>query len=96
MGFHKMKPSKSLAKRVRITRRGKVMRGLGGHSHRLSTKNAKRRRRLRTRTILHNAAMSARLAKVLGVYAPTRRPEPRDEAAETPAAGEAPPPPAAK
>jgi large subunit ribosomal protein L35 len=79
MPAHKRKTHKSLLKRVRVTRRGKVLRGLGGHSHLLSTKDAKRRRRLRTATVLDNPAMCARIAKCLNVYAPSRRSSQRED-----------------
>jgi len=70
---HKHKPHKGLSKRVKITRSGKVKRGVGGHSHLLSTKNAKRRRKLRTRTLLDNPAIANTTAKALGVYKPSQR-----------------------
>jgi large subunit ribosomal protein L35 len=40
------KTRKSVAKRFKITARGKVLRGKASRRHLLSTKNAKRRRRL--------------------------------------------------
>jgi len=42
------KTRKSVAKRFKITGTGKVMRAHAGRRHLLSTKNAKRRRRLRS------------------------------------------------
>ncbi|MFW6158139.1 MAG: 50S ribosomal protein L35 [Planctomycetota bacterium] len=43
----KQKTHKGLAKRVRVTRRGKVMRGKAGRRHLLSGKSGKRKRQLR-------------------------------------------------
>jgi large subunit ribosomal protein L35 len=45
-----IKTRKSVAKRFKITGTGKVMRAHAGRRHLLSTKNAKRRRRLRSST----------------------------------------------
>ena len=43
---------KSVAKRFKITATGKVMRAHAGRRHLLSTKNAKRRRRLRESVVV--------------------------------------------
>ena len=43
---------KSVAKRFKITGTGKVMRAHAGRRHLLSTKNAKRRRRLRESAVV--------------------------------------------
>ncbi|MBE7503212.1 MAG: 50S ribosomal protein L35 [Verrucomicrobia bacterium] len=43
---------KSVAKRFKITGTGKVMRAHAGRRHLLSTKNAKRRRRLRESVVV--------------------------------------------
>jgi len=43
----KHKTHKGLAKRVKVSATGKVKRHRAGRSHLMSTKNAKRRRRLR-------------------------------------------------
>ena len=43
-----IKTKKSVAKRFKITARGKVMRSRAGKRHLLATKNAKRRRNLGT------------------------------------------------
>ncbi len=43
----KLKTHKGLAARVRVTRRGKLVRRKAGKSHLMSTKSAKRRRGLR-------------------------------------------------
>lgn len=42
-----IKTRKAVAKRFKITAKGKVMRSHAGRRHLLATKNAKRRRRLR-------------------------------------------------
>ena len=46
------KTRKSVAKRFKITGTGKVMRAHAGRRHLLSTKNAKRRRRLRESVVI--------------------------------------------
>jgi large subunit ribosomal protein L35 len=46
------KTRKSVAKRFKITGTGKVMRAHAGRRHLLSTKNAKRRRRLRESAVI--------------------------------------------
>ena len=43
----KLKTKKALAKRVRITKKGKVLRRKAGKSHLLSSKSKKRKRQLR-------------------------------------------------
>jgi large subunit ribosomal protein L35 len=43
----KMKTNKGLAKRVRVTRRGKVVSISAGFAHRRTRKSAKQKRRLR-------------------------------------------------
>ncbi|HEY2953557.1 MAG TPA: 50S ribosomal protein L35 [Verrucomicrobiae bacterium] len=50
-----IKTRKSVAKRFKITARGKVMRMHAGKRHLLQTKNAKRRRRLGTSVVLGSA-----------------------------------------
>lgn len=52
----KHKTHKGLAKRVRITGRGKVSRWHSGGSHLMSGKNAKRRRRLARRGLVKGPA----------------------------------------
>jgi large subunit ribosomal protein L35 len=47
-----IKTKKSVAKRFKITARGKVLRMRAGKRHLLQTKNPKRRRRLRTATVI--------------------------------------------
>ena len=45
----KLKNKKSLAKRIKVTKKGKVMRSKAGRRHLLSTKTRKRKRNLRRR-----------------------------------------------
>lgn len=47
-----IKTRKSVAKRFKITGTGKVLRSHAGRRHLLSTKNAKRRRRLRSTAVV--------------------------------------------
>jgi large subunit ribosomal protein L35 len=47
-----IKTKKSVAKRFKITARGKVMRSRAGKRHLLQTKSPKRRRRLGTSTLV--------------------------------------------
>lgn len=49
-----IKTKKSVAKRFKITARGKVMRARAGKRHLLSSKNAKRRRNLGTSKEVHS------------------------------------------
>ena len=46
----KQKTRKGLAKRIRVTRRGKIVRGKAGRRHLLSGKSRKRKRQLRRKT----------------------------------------------
>lgn len=48
----KMKTNKAVAKRVKLTANGKLIRHRQGKSHLLSTKSAKRRRHLRTPVLI--------------------------------------------
>ncbi len=43
----KMKTHKGVKKRVKITKNGKIKRGMAGAGHLMSSKSAKRRRKLR-------------------------------------------------
>ena len=52
MGY-KYKPSKSVAKRFKVTKTGKVKGRHGFHSHLMSSRPAKRRRKLRKPQLLH-------------------------------------------
>lgn len=48
-----IKTKKSVAKRFKVTARGKVLRSSAGRRHLCQTKNAKRRRGLRGATLVH-------------------------------------------
>ncbi len=48
-----IKTKKSVAKRFKITARGKVLRSSAGRRHLCQTKNPKRRRSLRGATLVH-------------------------------------------
>jgi len=61
----KMKTHKGVAKRVRVTRKGKVMLRRPGRRHLLSAKSAKRRRALR-RVRVASPADAARIKRLLG------------------------------
>ena len=54
----KQKTHKGLAKRVRVTRTGKIMRGKAGRRHLLSGKSRKRKRQLRQKTVVSPAIQS--------------------------------------
>lgn len=51
----KLKTKKSIAKRVRVTARGKFLRRKAGRRHLMSSKNSARRRRLRRSTLISGA-----------------------------------------
>ncbi len=61
----KMKTNKAIAKRVKITARGKVMRGRLGAGHLKSTKSQKQIRRLRSKTTL-SRAFAKHAKRILG------------------------------
>lgn len=48
----KQKTHKGLAKRVKVTAKGKIRRGRASGSHLMSTKNSKRRRRISSTTLI--------------------------------------------
>ncbi|MCK4913945.1 MAG: 50S ribosomal protein L35 [Planctomycetes bacterium] len=58
----KQKTHKGLAKRVKVTASGKVKSKGAGSGHLMSSKNAKRRRRISTPSIMNSA--SAKTAKI--------------------------------
>lgn len=62
----KMKTHKGLRKRVRIGARGAVKRKLAGGSHLMSTKSAKRRRKIR-RGCVAKKTDAARMRRALGI-----------------------------
>lgn len=51
----KMKTHKGAAKRFKITKKGKLKHYNSGHTHLMSNKNAKRRRRLRKSSVMDTA-----------------------------------------
>lgn len=61
----KVKTHKGLAKRIKITARGKVKHSRPFKSHLLSSKNAKRRRQLR-RKVLLTATQARTVKRLLG------------------------------
>jgi large subunit ribosomal protein L35 len=51
----KLKTNKSIAKRVRVTKTGKIKRNKPGRRHLLTDKSAKRKRQLRKHTYISTA-----------------------------------------
>jgi len=51
----KQKTRKGVAKRIRVTRTGKIVRGKAGRRHLLSNKSRKRKRKLRAKTTIAGA-----------------------------------------
>jgi large subunit ribosomal protein L35 len=64
----KGKPHKGLQKRIKVTRNGKVIRSTSGNRHLATTKNAKRKRRLRKRRILDNPAIARTFARAMRAF----------------------------
>jgi large subunit ribosomal protein L35 len=62
----KQKTHKGLAKRVKLTARGKIKIHKAGASHLMSVKNAKRRRRIRRTGIVGSAAFTRKMREALG------------------------------
>jgi large subunit ribosomal protein L35 len=62
----KQKTNKSVAKRFKVTKSGKVKRGKPGRRHLLSVKSAKQRRRLRRKEIL-GSEEAFKIKKLLGL-----------------------------
>ncbi len=62
----KMKTNKAVAKRVKVTARGKLMRHRPGASHLKSRKSPKRLRRLRSRGVV-SAGFAKHIRKKLGI-----------------------------
>jgi len=62
----KLKTHKGIAKRVKVTGRGKLKHRRAGASHLMSGKNAKRRRRIRTTAIIRGGKLRA-MKEALGV-----------------------------
>lgn len=86
MAGHRNKTHKGLKKRVKVTRNGKVVRGTAGNRKLATTKNGKRKRRLRKRKLLLNPAMAVTFAKVMKLYRPGRNSKKRAEELEARAA----------
>jgi large subunit ribosomal protein L35 len=53
----KLKSHRGLAKRVKVTAKGKIKRGKAYHSHLLSSKSPKEKRRLSQSDTVHSADM---------------------------------------
>ncbi len=66
MAKYKLKPHKGLAKRVRVTARGKVKRKASFGRHLMSGKSSKRRRRVGS-SIVMKKSDAMRTKKALGV-----------------------------
>ena len=62
----KMKRHKGLAKRVRLSARGKVRYNKSNAGHLMSGKSANRRRRLRKKYTLANKLVAAKVRRALG------------------------------
>ncbi len=61
----KMKRHKGLAKRVRVTARGKVRYNKSNAGHLLSGKSGNRRRRLRQDSLIANKKVAAKIIRAL-------------------------------
>ncbi len=61
----KQKTHKGLAKRVKLTARGKIKLHKAGASHLMSTKNAKRRRRIRKPGGVNSNAFTRKMREAL-------------------------------
>lgn len=62
----KMKTKRAAAKRFKLTKTGKILRAKTGHSHLLSKKEMKRKRRLRKVDEVH-PSMVKKVKRVLGL-----------------------------
>ena len=62
----KLKTNKSAAKRLRVTKNGKIKRFRAGKRHLLSSKSTKRKRRLR-KAVMAKPLDSRRLKRLLGL-----------------------------
>ncbi len=65
MGY-KFKPNKSMQKRVRVSRTGKLKRGHGLRSHLMSSRPANKRRKLRRPAIVFEG-IARNMRKLMGV-----------------------------
>lgn len=62
----KLKTHKGVAKRVKVTKSGKIKRNQAWHKHLMTNKSSNRRRRLK-RPVIASWAESRRLARLLGL-----------------------------
>ena len=60
----KQKTHKGLKKRVKITAKGKIKNHRAGSGHLLSSKNAKRKKRLATATLMHSSTVRKVMVKL--------------------------------
>jgi large subunit ribosomal protein L35 len=63
---YKFKPNKSVAKRLRLTRTGKLKRSHSYHTHLMSSRPASKRRKFRRAAIL-GESQARRMRKLMGV-----------------------------
>jgi len=61
----KLKTKRGVAKRFKLTKKGKIKYSLGGKSHLASNKSAKRSRKLRKRGVLDNKKEAKYLKRML-------------------------------
>lgn len=66
MDVPKMKTHRGAAKRFKVTKTGKLLRAKVGHSHLLSKKDARRKRRLKRPDKVH-PSMEKNIKRVLGL-----------------------------
>jgi large subunit ribosomal protein L35 len=62
----KQKTHKGLAKRVKVTAKGRIKHHKAGASHLMSVKNAKRRRRIRKPGTLGSTTFTRKLREAIG------------------------------
>jgi len=62
----KLKTHRGLAKRVKVTKQGKIKRMQGGHRHLMTGKGGARRRRLK-RGLIMTGAEAKRIGRLLGI-----------------------------
>jgi len=62
----KQKSHKGIRKRMRVTRRGKVLRKKANAGHLMSTKSGQRRRRLRRKTGVHSTQVKTYIRLIEG------------------------------
>ena len=62
----KQKTHKGLAKRVKVTAKGRIKHHKAGASHLMSVKNAKRRRRIRKPGTLASATVTRKMREAIG------------------------------